>query len=123
VSGDNLNLAPGTAENVTYIKTDIGINSDDGFTISGYSGSGSHILYVSTNAGITDLVTLITNQAGYGVISSNGKVVWAEPATGPNGTYTLYIVSGSTLSMKTNTTVTITNGNGTVVYSAFVNVQ
>ena len=122
VSGTTFILGAGTGVEAAYTKTNIGISSNDGFNVTGYSGSGSQILYASANAGINDLATLMTNQSGYGVISSSGKVTWAEPATGPSGTYTLYIVSGSSLLKKTSSPVEITNGNGTIAYTAFVDI-
>lgn len=119
VSSTALKLLPGTANEVIYTRTNIGTSAGDGFTINGYTGSSGAVLYVSTISNVTDLVTLMTNENGYGIIYPNGKIIWTQPATGPNGTYTLYIVNGTTISKRTTSTVTITNGNGTVTYSEF----
>lgn len=124
VSANTLTFNPGiVSTEVAYTKTNIGINAGDGFTISGYTGSSGATLYASTNASITDVVSLMFNTAGSGVIQQNGKIIWVDPSTGPNGTFTLYIVSAATLTKKTSSAVTITNGNGTVAYANFVNIN
>jgi uncharacterized lipoprotein YehR (DUF1307 family) len=97
--------------------------SGSGFSISGYPTATSGMaLYVSSNANITDLNTLNLNFVGLGTIDLTGNVTWT--LTPPNGTYTLYIVrSPDEITMKTTSTVTITNGNGTVAYSAFADIN
>ena len=81
---------------------------------------------MSTTAIHTLLSDLVSNSSMYfGIINSdNGSVEWNINIP-PNGSYTLYVVKGTLQAKvwKTPTTVSITDASGSIVYSAFVEVD
>ena len=101
-----------------------GGGGETGFTITGYTGGANYTVYACTSASFTNATDIIMNNissGGNGDIKADGTVEWNKVPS--NGSYTLYILEtgSANVTKKTSSTVTITNGNGIVAYSAFVN--
>ena len=100
-----------------------GGGGETSFTITGYTGGVNYTVYACTSASLTNANNIIMNNlvnGGNGDIKADGTVEWNRVPG--NGSYTLYILeTGSeNVTKKTSSTVTITSGNGSVAYSAFV---
>ncbi|MCL2066222.1 MAG: hypothetical protein FWG99_02005 [Treponema sp.] len=106
-------------------------NPDYTFIINGYVPPTGFddiqgMIYASTNANFklyTELLAAVTDTtADWGQIDEDGKVDWNIRI--PNGSVTLYLVKGTIQAtlLKTPAAVSITNGNGEVDISVFVEV-
>jgi hypothetical protein len=94
------------------------------FTISGYTGDITWVVYAHTDANITTASGLLnaTTLKATGAIAADGTVTWIPNVNPFTGSYTLYLVKQGGDIWKTPSPITITTGNGTVAYSSFVDV-